>query len=79
MKSRIHALVCAKADGKKRVFASLLGWSPQYLAKLLKGESIGLQPILTLLKTFPDVSARWLLFGTGSMIDGNQSKEEKIL
>ncbi|KAA6335106.1 hypothetical protein EZS27_016625 [termite gut metagenome] len=34
-----------KTSGKQTEFASLFGWSPQCLVKLLKGENFGLQPV----------------------------------
>lgn len=57
-----------KTGGKQTPFAKLLGWTPQYLAKLLRGENFGIQPVITLLSTFPEVDARWLLLGEGKML-----------
>lgn len=61
-----------KTGGRQIPFADLLGWSPQYLGKLLKGENFGLSPVLTLLSAFPEINARWLLFGTGSMLEAGR-------
>jgi hypothetical protein len=47
----------------------MVGWTPQYLSKLLKGENFGMQPILTILEKFPEINARWVLFGTGEMLE----------
>lgn len=69
MKERILELIKYKTGGKQRLFADIMGWSPQYLAKLIKNDGIGIQPIMSLLKTFPDISSRWLLLGEGPMID----------
>ncbi len=57
-----------KTNGKHKDFAELLGWQPQYLAKLVRGENFGLQPVLSLLKALPEINARWLLLGEGSML-----------
>lgn len=57
-----------KTGGKQSAFAKLLGWTPQYLAKLLRGENFGIQPVITLLSVFPEVDARWLLLGEGKML-----------
>lgn len=45
-----------------------MGWSPQYLHKLLKEGGIGIRPIIALLEKFPELDARWLLLGEGTMI-----------
>lgn len=69
MNSRLREIINYKTGGRQNPFAELLGWSPQYLAKLLKGENFGLSPVLTLLSTFPEINARWFLFGEGSMLE----------
>lgn len=69
MELRLAQYIQYKTNGKKSEFADKLGWSKQYLGNLLKGTtSIGLAPVATLLKTFPELNARWLLFGEGSMV-----------
>lgn len=57
-----------KTGGKQTSFAKLLGWTPQYLAKLLRGDNFGIQPVITLLTAFPEIDARWLLLGEGNML-----------
>lgn len=57
-----------KTGGKQTAFAKLLGWTPQYLAKLLRGENFGIQPVITILSTFPELDARWFLLGEGRML-----------
>lgn len=57
-----------KTGGKQTAFAELLGWTPQYLAKLLRGQNIGIQPVITLLTVFPEINARWFLLGDGEML-----------
>ena len=57
-----------KTGGKQTAFAKQLGWTPQYLAKLLRGENFGIQPVITLLSSFPEIDARWLLLGEGKML-----------
>jgi hypothetical protein len=75
MKDRLQEIIAYKTGGKQTPFAAMLGWSPQYLAKLLKGENFGLQPILTILSAFPEINARWMLFGTGNMIEDSRAHE----
>ncbi len=69
MGTRVRALVEIKAGGNRRAFCALLDWSPQYLNKIINGENIGLTPVMSLLRVFPDLDARWLLFGEGAMLD----------
>lgn len=58
-----------KTGGNQKEFAALLGWSPQYLHKMLKGDSMGIQPVTTLLQRFPELNARWLILGEGVMLN----------
>lgn len=68
MNTRLLKIVDYKTGGHQKSFARLVGWSPSYLSKLLRGESCGLQPIQTILKKIPEIDARWLLLGEGEMI-----------
>lgn len=68
MHDRLSQLIAYKTGGRQVDFASMMGWTQQYLAKLLKGESFGLNPVLALLTAMPEVDARWLLFGEGEML-----------
>ena len=69
MNSRLQEIIRYKTGGRQTEFACLCGWTPQYLAKLLRGENFGLQPVLTILSTFPEINARWLLLGQGDMLE----------
>lgn len=69
MHTRLAKLIEYKTGGRRGEFASLMGWSPQYLTKLLRGESFGLQPVLAILAAFPEINARWFLFGVGTVHD----------
>lgn len=80
MNNRIKAIVNYKTNGKQKMFAELMGWSPAYLGKLLAGNNIGLQPVLAILRAMPEIDARWLLFGEGSMIaDQTARMREKTI
>ena len=68
MKDRLKEFIAYKTGGKQTEFCELVGWKPPYLAKLLRGEDFGIKPIITLLSAFPEVDARWLLLGTGTML-----------
>lgn len=68
MNNRLLEFIQYKTGGKQADFAELMGWSPQYLHKLLKEGGIGIRPIISLLEKFPELNARWLLLGEGAMI-----------
>ena len=69
MNSRLQEIIRYKTGGRQTEFAALCGWTPQYLAKLLRGDNFGLQPVLTILTTLPEINARWLLLGQGDMLE----------
>ena len=69
MNTRLLEIIKYKTGGRQREFADLLGWTPQYLAKLLKGENFGITPVMTIVSKLPDINARWFLTGEGDMIE----------
>ena len=69
MNNKLQEIIRYKTGGRQTEFASLCGWTPQYLAKLLRGENFGIRPILTLLEKLPEINARWLLLGQGDMLE----------
>lgn len=69
MNERLLKFIQYKTGGKQAEFAELMGWSPQYLHKLLKEGGIGIRPIVALLEKFPELNARWLLLGEGAMLN----------
>lgn len=71
MNKRLREIVQYKTRGKNKPFAELLGWTPQYLGKLLHGGDFGLKPVLAILRACPEVNARWLLLGDGQMLLDN--------
>ena len=68
MNNRLLEFIQYKTGGRQADFAEIMGWSPQYLHKLLKEGGIGIRPIISLLEKFPELDARWLLLGEGAMI-----------
>ena len=72
MNARLLEIIQYKTGGKQTELAAMLGWSPQYVAKLLRGENFGLQPVLTIVTAFPEINARWLLTGQGDMIENKK-------
>lgn len=72
MNNRLLELIKYKTGGRQKAFAELLGWTPQYLAKLLRGENFGLQPVLALVEKLPEINARWLLLGEGQMLNDDK-------
>lgn len=69
MNDRLLEIIRYKTGGKRGAFAELMGWSAPYLTKLLNGENFGLQPVLAILSAFPEINARWFLFGQGEMLE----------
>ena len=69
MNERLLKFIQYKTRGKQAEFAELMGWSPQYLHKMLKEGGIGIRPIVALLEKFPELNARWLLLGEGAMLN----------
>lgn len=72
MNNRLMEIIRYKTGGKQKTFAELMGWSAPYLAKLLRGDNFGLQPVLTILEKLPEINARWLLLGQGSMLNDDK-------
>lgn len=69
MKDRLRDIIKYKTGGRQNEFAAMMGWTPVYLAKLIRGNNFGLTPVLTLLEKLPEISARWLLLGQGDMFE----------
>ena len=69
MNTRLAKFIDYKTGGNQKEFAAMLGWSPQYLHKMLKGDSMGIQPVVSLLQKFPELDARWLILGEGVMLN----------
>lgn len=80
MKTRLRNIIDYKTGGNQAEFAAIMGWKPQYLFRLLKGESgIGIRPVVALLEKFPDLNARWLLLGEGAMVSSGSDKAKQHL
>ncbi len=79
MNGRLLEIINYKTGGRRGEFATLMGWTPQYLTKLLKGTDFGIRPILTIISTLPEINARWLLLGEGQMIDVRKEMIERMM
>ena len=69
MNNRLLDIIKYETGGRQKDFAAAMGWTPQYLTKLLKGENFGITPVKTLLEKLPEINARWLLLGQGEMLE----------
>lgn len=78
MKDRILEVIKYATNGNKAKFAELLGWKPQYL-QIVVNKSVGIEPIYTILKAYPEINARWLILGTGGMFDVTVSQDEATI
>ena len=72
MNKRLQEIIAYKTGGRQIDFAALCGWTPPYLAKLIRGENFGIRPVLTILEVLPEINARWLLLGQGEMFEGGK-------
>lgn len=79
MNNRLKQVVQYYSGGKQSEFAELMGWSNQYLFRLLKGGNIGIRPIITILQNIPEIDARWLILGEGTMIASGSDKVKEHL
>lgn len=68
MEERIAQIIDHYCGGKQKTLAALMGWTPQYVSKLLHGQRLGIAPITNIVRKFPELNARWLLTGEGSML-----------
>ena len=80
MNSRLRQIIDLKAHGRQAEFAAIMGWTPQYLSRLVLGDSgIGIRPIAAILTKFPDIDARWLILGQGAMLSSGVDKAKAHL
>lgn len=80
MNNRLRKIIEIKTGGSQSEFAALMGWTPQYLSRLVLGESgFGIRPVVALLEKFPDLDARWLLLGEGAMLSSGVDKAKQHL
>lgn len=75
MNNRLAEIIKYRTGGKQTPFAALMGWSPQYLNKLVKGVDFGLAPVLAILQKLPEINARWFLLGEGEMLQASKLAE----
>lgn len=68
MNNRLIEIIKYRTGGRQSQFAVLMGWTTQYLSKLVYGVDFGLAPILAILQKLPEINARWFLFGDGEML-----------
>lgn len=69
MVERLKQIIEYATSGNKAKFAKIMGWKEQYLQNMLKGNSIGITPISTILAKISEINARWLILGQGEMFD----------
>ena len=75
MNDRLVEIIKYCTGGKQTPFAAFMGWSPQYLNKLVKGVDFGLAPVLAILQKLPEINARWFLLGEGEMLQSSKLAE----
>lgn len=75
MNNRLTEIIRYKTGGKKKQFADMMGWTPQYITKLINGENFGLSPVLKIIEAIPELNARWFLTGEGKMLTEERLKD----
>lgn len=75
MNNRLQKVIKYKTGGRQVDFADFMGWSPQYLSKLIRGKDFGISPVISLLQRIPELNARWLLLGEGAMLQTDKVSE----
>lgn len=60
MHPRLLQIIRYKSGRKQSEFAALIGWTPQYLAKRLRGENFGITPVVAPIVLLPAIDVRWL-------------------
>lgn len=78
MNNRLLELIWYATNGKQTEFANIMGWKPQYVTKCLR-EGMGIKPIIALLEKFPEINARWLILGEGTMVNSPVDGAKKHL
>lgn len=59
--------------------ASVLGKTDVYIRKILRpGESFGIEPVIAILNSFPDVNGDWMLTGRGEMLKNISGNSEAL-
>ena len=69
MNNRLQEIIKYKTGGRQIDFAAFMGWTPQYVTKLLRGENFGIKPVMAILEKCPEINARWFLLGQGEMLE----------
>lgn len=72
MNTRLQEIIKYKTRGRQKDFAELMGWSPQYVQKLVKGANFGFTPVLAIVEKLPEINARWFLTGEGQMLSDSR-------
>ncbi len=78
MNNRLLEIIKYATNGKQTEFANLMGWKPQYITKCLR-EGMGIKPITAILEKFPEINARWLILGEGTMVNSPVDGAKKHL
>lgn len=73
IEERIKQIIAYKCKGNTSAFARLMEWSTPYAFQTVRGKSLGLSPIITIVSKLPEIDARWLLTGEGTMLQADES------
>lgn len=71
MKERLEALIQALGISK-REFCRIIGKSSSYMNSL--GDNMGVDVLLSILRSWPNVNEHWLITGEGEIFDSSESR-----
>jgi transcriptional regulator with XRE-family HTH domain len=76
--SRITQLVQIKAENNQSTFSEMIGITKGQVSNILnKKHAPGFHTLSKIIRAFPDISARWLLTGEGSVVS-NEREDQSL-
>jgi len=76
--ARILQLVQIKAENNQSVFSDMIGLTKGQVSNILnKKHAPGFHTLSRIIRAFPDISARWLLTGEGSVVS-NEREDQSL-
>ena len=69
IQDRIIEIIDYKTQGNKKRFSFEIGVPQTQMTQVARGRSIGITFVCRILSRYPDISARWLLLGEGTMLN----------
>jgi len=75
---KLHDVVQIKAENNQSVFSDMIGLTKGQVSNILnKKHAPGFHTLSRIIRAFPDISARWLLTGEGSVVS-NEREDQSL-